>query len=326
MTQIYHTVPQVEVLMGGTRSSCTETCDFQWLPSLTPTLSSVSQALMTLSIDGTGFSPIASSNTVLVGSGSCTVTAATTTRLTCTIPGAPTGTYPVSVIVAGSGQALSSDTFTATIALQVTSISPIRGGAGGGYTLTISGTDFSSLSAALVDNNICTNPEVMNYTTITCLVLSTAASSNSVVDVVVPDSGNQITITGTTFRVLVGTTSAAVTSASSTNIIFTAPTLAPGIYPLTVNTTNGFARPQFQIEYRFYDQEVTPNVGSLYRGSDVYVQDQGFGSNTVVTFGAAPCTVLEVNFTRIHCKTTSAAPAVLLCRILSQLHHRMHQQ
>lgn len=91
----------------------------------------MTQSGMTLTFAGTGFSTTASSNTVVIGtSGSCTVTAATTTSLTCTIAAAPAGTYSVQVYVASKGLATTSSSLSATISLQITSISPIQGGAG----------------------------------------------------------------------------------------------------------------------------------------------------------------------------------------------------
>ena len=94
-------------------------------------MSSISQSSLTLTIAGTGFSTTASSNQVIIGSsGSCTVTSATTTSLTCTIASAPSGTYGVQVNVDGKGLATGTSSLTVNIPLQVTSISPIQGGAG----------------------------------------------------------------------------------------------------------------------------------------------------------------------------------------------------
>jgi hypothetical protein len=86
---------------------------------------------MTLTITGTGFSTTPSSNAVIIGtSGVCTVTAASSTSLTCTISAAPEGTYPIQVNVAGKGLATGTSSFTVTVTLQVTSIFPTQGGAG----------------------------------------------------------------------------------------------------------------------------------------------------------------------------------------------------
>ena len=86
---------------------------------------------MTVTITGTGFSTTASDNKVIIGtSGSCTVTAASSTSLTCTIAAAPAGTYGIQVNVAGKGLATGTSSFTVTVSLQVISITPVQGGAG----------------------------------------------------------------------------------------------------------------------------------------------------------------------------------------------------
>ncbi len=125
---------KVEVIVGTyypALCSGTNTCNFQWLTSQTPSISSVVQTGMSLVITGTSFSTALSSNNVTIGTtGSCTVTAATTTSITCTISNGPSGIYAVGVNVDGMGLASASGNFTATIPLQITSISPTQGGAG----------------------------------------------------------------------------------------------------------------------------------------------------------------------------------------------------
>jgi len=124
---------KVEVLVGGYPSQCVGngTCNFQWLTSQTPSISSVAQSGMTVTITGTGFSTTASENIVLIGSaGSCIATAASTTSITCTIGNAPSGSYSLSVNVGGKGLATNSASFSVSIPLQITSFSPNTGGGG----------------------------------------------------------------------------------------------------------------------------------------------------------------------------------------------------
>jgi hypothetical protein len=86
---------------------------------------------MTVTITGTGFSTTPSSNTVIIGtSGTCTVTSASATSLICTISAAPAGSYGIQVNVAGKGLATGTSGSSVTVTLQLTSISPIQGGAG----------------------------------------------------------------------------------------------------------------------------------------------------------------------------------------------------
>jgi hypothetical protein len=88
-------------------------------------------SILRLTITGTGFSTTASSNTVIIGtSGSCIVTAATATSLTCTVVAAPSGNYTIQVHIAGKGLATGTSSFLVTVPLQVSSIVPTTGGAG----------------------------------------------------------------------------------------------------------------------------------------------------------------------------------------------------
>ncbi len=134
-------------------------------------------------------------------------------------------------------------------------------------------------------------------------------------------AGGQLNISGTLFgtgsiSVSIGSTQATVVLSSPTNIIAILPILAPGIYPVMILTANGYARPPIQIEYSLYVQQVSPQVGSLYGGTDVYVQGQGFDNTTSVNFVgnnvSVPCTVIAFQATQIHCQTTAATPQVTI--------------
>jgi hypothetical protein len=134
-------------------------------------------------------------------------------------------------------------------------------------------------------------------------------------------SGGQLTLTGTNFgsssvTVLIGTSQAIVRTLSSTQIVADLPSLGPGLYPIIVSTTNGYARPALQIEYRFYVQNVSPQVGSLYGGSNVYVQGEGFDNTTAISFtdgiNNATCQVTSVQPNQIQCQTAPAAPLVII--------------
>jgi hypothetical protein len=128
-----HDLLKVEVLVGGYPSQCVGngTCDFQWLISQTPSISSIAQSGMTVTITGTGFSATPSENTVLIGlTGSCIVTAASTTSITCVIGNAPSGSYSLNVNVIGKGLATNTASFSINIPLQIISFSPNQGGGG----------------------------------------------------------------------------------------------------------------------------------------------------------------------------------------------------
>ncbi|CAF0745209.1 unnamed protein product [Adineta steineri] len=355
LTRTYQTNPQIEVFVGGYPSHCTgaNTCDYQWLQAQTPTVTSITQNTMTLTITGSGFSTTPSENNVTIGtSGTCTVLSATTSSLTCTIAAAPAGAYSVQVNVAAKGLATGTSSFSVNVPLQVTSITPIQGGAGGGMTLNVTGIGFTSSSSVTVGGNLCTNPIVSSFSLITCTVPPTTAVSNIQAAVVVTSGSStatsttqftydvtntpsittsspsvvtmangQLTITGTNFgtssvAVYIGTTKATIQSLTSTQIVAVLPSLAPGIYPVQVSTAYGYARPAIQIEYRFYVQTISPQIGSLYGGSDVYVQGAGFDSSTGVSFtdgtNQIPCDIVSVQPNQIHCQTEAAAPRVII--------------
>lgn len=223
---------------------------------------------------------------------------------------------------------------------------------GGGYTINVTGTGFSSASTVTIDGNLCTSPVLSGFSLITCTVPPTTVTINTPFAVVVTSglntatsstqftydvtntpaitsvspsfvtmAGGALTITGTGFAtssvsVFIGTTAALVRTISSTQITADLPSLAPGLYPIRVSTTYGYARPLFYIEYRFYVQTVYPQVGSLYGGSDVYVQGAGFDNSSTVSFvdssGSVPCTVVSVQPDQIHCRTQPAAPSVII--------------
>ena len=218
--------------------------------------------------------------------------------------------------------------------------------------MNVTGVGFSSASSVTVDGNLCTNPSVTDFSLIICTVPPTSALVNTQVSVVVTSgsnsatspnqftydvtntpsiaslsptvvtmSGGLLTITGTNFgsnsiSILIGTTQATVRSISSTQITANLPLIAPGLYRVHVATANGYARPAKYIEYRFYIQTVSPQVGSLYGGSDVYVQGEGFDNTTTVAFtdgsNDVSCNILSYQANQIHCRTEAAAPNVII--------------
>jgi hypothetical protein len=224
---------------------------------------------------------------------------------------------------------------------------------GGGYLLNVTGMGFSSSSSVTIDGNLCTDPTVTDFSLITCTVPPTTALTNTLVSVVVNSgsstatattqftydvtntpsitssspsvvtlAGGQLTIIGTNFgsstsiSVFIGTTPAAVRSISPTQIIADLPSLGPGLYPIRVLTPNGYARPLVQIQYSFYVQNISPHVGSLYGGTDVYVQGVGFDNTTTVSFtdgtNNVVCDVVSSQSNQIHCQTEAAAPQVVI--------------
>ncbi|CAF3652088.1 unnamed protein product [Rotaria sordida] len=357
MLRTWHTIPQVEVLVGGYSSYCSNTdnnCPFQWLIQQTPLIFAVNQNGTIVTIDGIGFGSTLESNIVSIGeSGSCNVTKINVTSIICTIVNAPSGPQSVQVNVVNKGFAQSNGSTTVIVQLSIISFQPTRGGAGGGYRLTVIGTGFSSNASITIDGNPCTNTSIANFSSITCIVppitninngqalvtvidgtLSANASSYflyntsvtptifSISPTIFTMNGGTLNITGVGFgnssvSVFVGSTNISIMSLSPNQILVRLSALPPGLYPVTVNTSNGFAQPLVYVEYRFYVQQISPQVGSLYGGTNVSVQGEGFDNSTIIQFRDQnnflfPCNITSIESTQINCRTTSAVSQVTI--------------
>ncbi|CAF3595884.1 unnamed protein product [Rotaria sordida] len=353
----YHMTPQVEVLVGGYPSYCSKennSCEFQRSISDTPQITSVEQNGTTVTIRGTGFSMNFESNMISIGeSGSCTVQAVSVTSIQCTIINAPSGRHILQLNVADKGLASSNDIYMVNVPLFITSFEPNGGDSGGGYTLTVVGGGFSSNALITLGENFCINVIVISFTTIQCIVPPSSSGSLTQVRVTVIDSTNSamatvqftynvtiaptihsinptyvtmssglLEINGTGFgnrdiSVFVDTKNARVLASSNNHILVSLSTLPPGLYPITVRTSMGFARPLFHIEYRFYIQQISPQVGSAYGGTDIYLNGKGFENGTRIQLRdrnnrIAPCNILSVQSNQIHCRITSPSRQVTI--------------
>ncbi|CAF4657274.1 unnamed protein product [Rotaria sp. Silwood1] len=339
----------VEVVVGGYPSYCSNTdnnCEFQWSINHTPQITSVIQSGTAVTISGSGFSTRPESNTISIGeNGRCDVQTASATSILCNIINAPSGQHVLRLNVADKGLASSNTTFMVQVPLFITSFVPNGGDSGGGYQLTVFGGGFSPDAVIFLGENFCINRTVVNFTTIKCVVPPSGSGSLSQVVVAVTDGLNSVTastqftynvtvaptiysinptfvtmrggllnINGTGFgnqdvSVFIGTANARVISSSNNYIVVNLNALPPGLYPVTVHTAAGYARPLFQIEYRFYIQQVSPQVGSAYGGSDVYVDGAGFDNETIVQLrdqqnNVSPCDIVSIQSDQIHCRAT----------------------
>lgn len=305
-------------------------------------------------IDGIGFSVKLESNIVSIGeSGLCNVTKANTTSITCTIVNGSSGLQSLRVNVINKGFAWSNGSAAVIVQLSIISFQPIRGGAGGGYPLTVIGTGFSSNTSVTIDGNLCRNSSVVNSSLITCIVppitntyngqalvsvidgtLSANSSSyflynTSVTPIIFSISPTSFTLNGGTLNitgagfgnssvsVFVDSKNVSIMSLSPNQIIVNLATFPPGLYPVTVNTSTGFARPLVYIEYRFYVQQISPQIGSLYGGTNISVQGDGFDNSTVIQFRDQnnllfPCNILSIASTQILCQTMPFVSQVII--------------
>jgi hypothetical protein len=306
----------------------------------------MTQTGTTVTLHGTGFSNNPESNMVSIDeSGSCTVQAANETYILCSIINAPSGQHILQVNVADKGLASSNTTLIVNVPLTITSFAPNGGDCGGGYPLSIVGSGFSSVAVVSLGENFCINTTIIDFSHIQCIVPPSTSGSLSQVRVTVTN-GILSTISASQFRynattiptitsinpkyvtmrrgllhingtgfgtndisVLIDTKKASVLSASNNHIIVDLPALPPGRHPITLRTSSGFARPLFHIEYRFYVQEISPQVGSAHGGTDMYLNGVGFENGTRVQLRdsnnrLAQCDIISIQSTQIHCQTT----------------------
>ena len=337
------------MIVGGYSSYCSNfnnNCPFEFSLEETPIITSIVQVGTDLTISGTGFGSVRESNTVLIGDkGSCDITAANTTSITCTISNSPSGEQEVLVIVAGKGYAINNANTIVTVPLTIISFQPSEGPAGGGFILIINGTGFSADTMVLVGEQFCIDAEIVKFASISCTAPPLSSGTGHVnitvfdgaqsitanslffynvtqtprITSIEPDvvtmSGGLMNITGTGFgdnidAVLIGTTNAFIVSFSSNQIQINLPKLPPGRYPITVKTSSGVALSPVSIEYQFYIRAIYPQVGSLNGGHEIHVFGQGFDNLTSINLRdennrTYPCEIMTISSDRIRCRTSS---------------------
>ncbi|CAF1676308.1 unnamed protein product, partial [Adineta ricciae] len=357
MMRTYHDTPQVEVLVNGLAAYCSNidnNCQFQVSIAQTPMISSIVQNQVNLVIQGVGFSSSMKGNQVLIGEqGSCNIIDANSTYIRCEINHALSGSQIVRVNVIDKGFASSNTTIMVTVPLAIHSFDPPAGGIGGGYSILIHGRGFSSHTIITVDGKLCINSQWLNFSSIRCTVPpSTSHSAGQVIlsavdgqmsvnalarftynstnqpfvtsiqpSVVTMDAGT-VNITGSgfgnqSFSVYVGSKSATIVSSSMNLIRINLPQLPPGLYPIIINTSTGLVQSPIPIEYRFYFQRISPVLGSLYGGGDIYIDGVDFIDSTTVQFRSEnnrllPCNIISLQSNQIHCQTPSFVQQVTI--------------
>jgi len=139
-----------------------------------------------LTVTGTGFLSGAS---VSVGGVACTsVTVVLSTSITCTTGAGSAGAQDVVVTNTDTQAGTGAGVFTYVAAPTVTGVLPSSGPAGGGTSLTVTGTGFLSGASVSVGGVACTSVTVASSTSITC---TTGAGSAGAQDVVVTNTDTQ---------------------------------------------------------------------------------------------------------------------------------------
>ncbi len=195
----------------------------------------------TVTIQGQNFSATPSSNTVKFNGTAATVTAATTSTLTVTVPsGATTG--PISVTV-GSATATTTNNFTVLQNPVITSINPtsaLQGGTVSTFQVTgvnLAGSTFSFVPVfappAIVASNVSISSDGTSAT-MTLTLASTAVGSFALVATTAAGSSSSISGTNNTLTVLSTNPSADADGDGLTNLY----EVAIGSNPLNASTTN----------------------------------------------------------------------------------------
>lgn len=173
-----------EVIVNSVTQTITST-DFTFSSTISPEITSLSVTSSSpivkknLNITGTKFTSSANTKVFLVNSTGhrsyeLTVVEVTSTRIECILGGGKTGTYDVVVLDATSGESSTNANTVFNYELTVTSITPIQGSLGGGYDITITGTNFGAADSHTVfvgdaENTVCPIKSA-TATTIVCTV------------------------------------------------------------------------------------------------------------------------------------------------------------
>ena len=286
-----HDEPQISVVVNNYRAWCdsSDGCGYSYsTPGSEPTMVSYtvvndisSSNKMILSIVGTDFdsSDTTSDRTVKIDETiECTVTAVSDTTTTCSFDPLPAGDYPIRLFVDSFGEALGS--FSMSITLEVTAISPTSGALGGGTSVQITGSGFGSTgTTVMINGKACqiTSSSVVliecitpgsasgsypvtvsyngdsdatvsyTYDTASTATATAANVSTTLSPVTVRETKPTMMITGTTFgdktgSVKLSSATCDVITWTDTEIVCSLPSLASGTYDIVIETrSNGYA-------------------------------------------------------------------------------------
>jgi len=139
---------------------------------------------------------------------------------------------------------------------------------------------------------------------VTPMVTSVTREDNFVLKI----KGTLFSTTCESNTVYIGDKKCPLISCSATQIMCTAPLQRPGVYPVTVKASNGFAGPVpgFSFEYDFEPFSINPSGGSIAGGQFVTIAGRNFVADTertFVDFEGSVCEVKSVTDTSIICVT-----------------------
>ncbi len=321
---------------GGT--SATSTAD-QYTYVAAPTVTAINPSGgpttggTSVAITGTNFTNATAVKFGTTAATSFTVNSATS--ITAFTPAGTAGTVDVTVTTAGGTSAPgTADQYTYGPPPTVTGVSPSAGPTAGGTTVTITGTNFSSVTSVQFGSANASSFEAVSGTQINAVA---PAGTASTVDVTVTtlnggtsatgtadhytyvapptvtgvspaagpaSGGTSVTITGTNLTgataVKFGASAATnVTVNSATQITATAPAGSAGTVDVTVTTTGGTSATSSADQYTYVGAPtvtgVSPSAGPASGGTSVTITGTRFTNATAVSFGGTAATSFTVN-------------------------------
>jgi hypothetical protein len=300
----------------------------------------------TVVISGTN---LTGATAVAFGGTSATFTVNGDGQITATAPAGSAGSVDITVTTPGGTSSTSSAdqfTYVAVAVPAVTALGTSTGSTAGGTSVTITGTNFSNVSAVsfggvaaaytVASSSLITATAPAQATgTVDVTVTTasgtsatsssdqftyTAASAPAVTSLGTTTGstggGTSVTITGTNlagaYQVLFGEAPAAFTVNSSTSITATAPAQAAGTVDVTVSTYSGTSAPTSGDRFTYTAASapavtgLSPSSGSTGGGTSVAITGTNFLGTTAVFFGTLAADSFTVNSDT---SITAAAPA-----------------
>jgi hypothetical protein len=292
-----------------------------------PTISSITPAAgpeagdAAVTITGTGFTHTTAVTIGTTAATSFTIVSDTQVRAT-----TPAGTGAVSISVTTAGGTATAGTYTYAPVPTISSIIPEVGPVAGGSTVTITGTNLSTVESVTFDGIPSATLTVISNTQITAI----APAGTGTVDVSVVTAGGAATavgaftyapapaissvepwkgsdaggdtviITGTnlssTMYVTFGENLAVISAITDTQITATTPAGIPGPVDVSVTTVGGKAIAAGA--YLYFSaptiSSVYPTMGPEAGGTRVTISGASFSTATAVTFGGMPATSFAV--------------------------------
>jgi uncharacterized repeat protein (TIGR02543 family) len=273
-----------------------------------------------ITVGGTGF--VTGHTSVAIDGRACTsVNVTSSTELTCITPaGASTGSKTLTITTPGG--TVNGGSFVYNTAPALTSVTPDRGPAAGGTTLTLSGSGYGADTHVTVGGVACALQSV-TATQLTCV--TPAGSGTAAVNVNTPGGtatasftytnvptiklvkpsqgptagGGTLQLTGTSFTpgttvTVGGLVCGAVQVTSDTHLTCTLPAHSVGSVTVTVATTGGSANGTYIYDDVPTLSAVTPSQGPTRGGTQLTLTGTGFIPGMGVTVGGAACRSLAI--------------------------------